>query len=238
MTVQTARNQQSAAIQTSILARQCAAEAIGTCLLLATIVGSGIMAENIAGNNVGLALLPNSLAVGAMLVVLILCLGPVSGAHFNPAVTLAFWLRRELTTSRALIYMAVQIASAILGTILAHLMFDLDPLTMGTHVRSGNGQWIGEAVGTFALVFAILACLKTRPDCVPYAVGLVITAGFWYTSSTSFANPAVTIARMFTDSFTAIRPDDVPAFIILQFLAAVFTVIIVNWLFQPEDTEE
>lgn len=214
------------------LIRQCAAEAIGTFLLLATIVGSGIMAERLSGDLTALALLANSVAVGSILVVLILCLGPVSGAHFNPAVTFVFWLRREISAPTAAAFVAVQVLAAIVGTMAAHFMFEMDLVTWGTHARSGPSQWLAEGIATFALVFTILACVKFRPDCVAFAVGLVIVAGFWYTSSTSFANPAVTIARGFTDSFASIAPADVVPFIVAQLAAAALALGTGCWLFK------
>jgi len=196
------------------------AEALGTAFLLAAVVGSGIMAERLAGGNMALALLCNTLPTGAILTVLILMLGPVSGAHFNPAVSLAFALRREIGWGNAAGYMAVQILGAIAGVVAAHLMFDLPPFQAGTIVREGAGQWLGELVATFGLVLTILACVARNPAAVPYAVGLYITSAYWFTSSTSFANPAVTIARALTDTFSAIAPADAPAFIVAQMVGA------------------
>lgn len=224
----TVKAQTSAGIEKN--ARALAAEALGTGLLVATIVGSGIMAEALSGGNSGLALLANSLATGAILVVLIASLGPVSGAHFNPAVTLAFLLRGETTAARALAYAAAQVAGGLAGTVLAHLMFGLDVAQLGQEVRTGPGQWLGEGVATFALVFTILACLRHRPDIVPFAVGLVIMAGYWATSSTSFANPAVTVARAFTDTFAGIRLLDVPGFVAAQLAAALLAASLGRWL--------
>lgn len=217
------------------LSRACLAEAIGTFILLAAIVGSGIMGDTLSDGNDGVALLANSVATGAILVVLILSLGPISGAHFNPAVTFAFWLNGKIGLMRGLLFIGVQVVSAILGVIVAHLMFDLDPITLGTHTRTGMGNWIGEAIASFALVFTIFACVRTRPDVVPYAVGLVIVAGYWYTASTSFANPAVTLARSFTDSFASIRPEDVPHFVFLQFVFAAIAVLVAVFLYPQED---
>jgi len=196
------------------------AEALGTAFLLAAVVGSGIMAERLAGGNMALALLCNTLPTGAILTVLILMLGPVSGAHFNPAVSLAFALRREIGWGNAAGYMAVQILGAIAGVVAAHLMFDLPPFQAGTIVREGAGQWLGELVATFGLVLTILACVARNPAAAPYAVGLYITSAYWFTSSTSFANPAVTIARALTDTFSAIAPADAPAFIVAQMVGA------------------
>ncbi|PHR59357.1 MAG: aquaporin family protein [Robiginitomaculum sp.] len=197
------------------------AEAIGTCILLAVVVGSGIMAETISGGNAGIALLGNTLATGAILVVLILMFGPISGAHFNPAVTLAFWLNKDISTKHAIAYTGVQIIAAILGVWLAHFMFEQTIFQSSTHIRYGLPQGVSESLATFALVACILFIVKLRPGAVPYAVGLVITAGYWYTSSTSFANPAVTIARSLSDTFAGIRPIDVPMFIGGQFIGAV-----------------
>lgn len=212
-------------------ARELTAEALGTAFLVATVIGSGIMGERLSGGNEALALLANALATGAILVVLIAVFAPVSGAHFNPAVTLAFLLRKETTAAKAAAFMAAQIAAGIAGAVLAHLMFGLDPVQLGTHARWGAGQWLGEAVATFALVFTILACARQRPEIVPYAVGLVITAGYWYTSSTSFANPAVTIARTFTDTFTAIRPVDAVPFVAVQLLTGAGCAALARWMF-------
>ncbi len=200
--------------------RKLAAEALGTALLLAIVVGSGVMGEALAGGNTAIALLGNTIATGAGLVVLILIFGPVSGAHFNPAVTLAFVLRKELAPSMAACFIAVQIAGGILGVALAHAMFDLEIAQMSAKARSGAGQSIGEATATFGLVLTILGCVRFRPEATPYAVGLFITAGYWFTSSTSFANPAVTIARVFTDTFAGIRIADAPAFLLAQVAGA------------------
>lgn len=209
-----------------------AAEALGTALLLAIVVGSGIMGETLAAGNDAVALLGNTIATGAGLVILILIFGPVSGAHFNPAVTLAFALRREISPSMAAQYIAVQIASGLIGVWLAHAMFDLSMMQTSLKARAGGGQALGEAVATFGLVITILGTLRFRPESVPYAVGLFITAGYWFTSSTSFANPAVTIARCFTDTFAGIRPSDAPAFIIAQLSAAALATGLAFWLFQ------
>jgi glycerol uptake facilitator-like aquaporin len=214
-------------------AHRLAAEALGTAFLLATVVGSGIMAERLADGNAALALLANAIPTGAILVVLITMLGPISGAHFNPAVTLSFVLQRQLSAPDGLAYVGAQLAGAALGTWCAHLMFDLPILMWGGTVRSGLGQWTGEAVATFGLVATILGCLRFRPKAVPAAVGLYITAAYWFTSSTSFANPAVTVARTLTDSFAGIRPADAPAFIAAQLAAAVLATWLLGWLLRP-----
>ena len=199
--------------------RRLVSEFVGTLLLLAVVVGSGVMGEAMSAD-AGIALLGNTLATGAALVVLILVFGPVSGAHFNPAVTLAFWLRREIGTGLACAYVAAQVAGALAGVWLAHLMFELDIAQVSLKARDGLGQWTGEAVATFALVLAILGTVKRAPHAVPYAVGLVIVAGYWFTSSTSFANPAVTLARSLSDTFAGIAPGSVPGFLLAQFVAA------------------
>lgn len=195
-------------------------EFLGTALLLATVVGSGIMAERLAGGNVAIALLGNSLATGAMLVVLITMLAPISGAHFNPAVSLIFWLRRELKAGTAVAYVFAQTTGAVAGVLIAHLMFDMPVLEVSQKVRTGSGQWIAEAVATFGLVVTILATLRANPTSIPVSVGLYIVAAYWFTASTSFANPAVTLARSLTDSFAGIRPLDAPAFIAAQIAGA------------------
>lgn len=212
------------------LTRRLAAEALGTGFLLATVVGSGIMAEALAGGNVAIALLGNTLPTGAILVVLITMLGPVSGAHLNPAVTAVFALRRELPAHEALFYIAVQIAGGILGVWLAHLMFGLDVIQAAQKVRFGPGQWVAEATATFGLVLTILMTPRANASAVPMAVGLYITAAYWFTASTSFANPAVTIARALSDTFAGIRPADMPAFILAQFLGAVLALALAGWL--------
>lgn len=220
---------------TPSLAKRLAAEALGTAFLLATVVGSGIMAETISGGNDGIALLGNTLATGAILVVLILIYGPVSGAHFNPAVTLAFLLRREISPRHALAYVLVQILAAFFGVLAAHAMFEAPAFTPSVNARGGAGQWLGEFLATFSLLAAILGCLRFRPEAVPYAVGLAITAGYWFTSSTSFANPAVTLGRMLTDSFSGILPAHVPAFVAAQLLGAAAATALFAWLLPPEE---
>ena len=214
--------------------RKLFAEWLGTAFLLATVIGSGIMAEGLAGGNVAIALLGNTVATGAILVVLILVFGGISGAHFNPAVTLAFALRGEIAPAQALAYVAAQLAGAIFGMLVAHLMFDLPLLQTSTTTRAGLGQWAGEFVATFGLIATIFGCLRFRPEAVPYAVGLFITAGYWFTSSTSFANPAVTVARSFTDTFSGILPAHAPAFIAVQLLAAVVVTLTFRWLLASE----
>jgi len=196
------------------------AEALGSFFLFATVVGSGIMAESLAGGNVAVALLGNTLATAAMLYVLITMLGPISGAHFNPAVTMVFRLRGEMTTSVALGHIAAQIAGGVLGVWAAHLMFDLPILEFSTKVRTGPGQWAGEFIATFGLVVTIIATLRAKPEAVPTSVALYITAAYWFTSSTSFANPAITIARSLSESFAGIAPADVPGFILAQLAGA------------------
>ena len=212
------------------MARRLFAEWLGTLFLLAVVVGSGIMGERLSGGNVALALLGNTIPTGAILAVLILVFGPISGAHFNPAVTLAFTLRKEIEAKAALFYVAAQIVGGICGVMIAHLMFDNPIIDPSATARTGVGQWAGEFVATFGLVMTILGCLKARPEAVPYAVGLFITAGYWFTSSTSFANPAVTIARGFTNTFSGIDPAHVAAFIAVQLLAAVAATLSFRWL--------
>ncbi|MBC2666603.1 aquaporin family protein [Novosphingobium flavum] len=200
--------------------RRLAAELIGTALLVATVVGSGIMAETLAAGNVAVALLGNTIATGAILYVLITVLGPVSGAHFNPAVSVVFALRREIGWGRVGGYAAAQVVGGIAGTLLAHAMFGEALFQLSLHARSGGAQWLSEGVATFALVFTILGALHHRSENVPVAVALVIVAGYWFTASTSFANPAVTIARALSNTFAGIAPGDVPAFILAQFAGA------------------
>jgi len=216
------------------LSRRLAAEFAGTAALLSTVVGSGIMAETLAGGNVAVALLGNTIPTGAILVVLITSLGPVSGAHFNPAVTLAFLVRREIGAATAFYYLIAQIAGGVLGTVLAHAMFDQSIWQMSTHARTGGAQWLSEIVATFGLVGTIFAALRWRPDGVAWMVGLYITAAYWFTASTSFANPAVTIARALTDTFSGIRPVDAPAFIVAQCVGAVLASAALGWLLHPK----
>ena len=211
------------------LSRRLAAEAAGTLLLVTAVVGSGIMAERLTAD-VALALLANTIATAAALTVLIAGLSPVSGAHFNPAVTLAFLWRREVTRGEAAAYVVAQIVGGIAGTMLAQLMFGLAALDAGTTVRTGGGQWLAEIVAAFALVATILLAQAFRPKDIAWLVGLVIAAAYWFTASTSFANPAVAIARGLTDSFSGIRPVDVPAFIIAELVGAVLAAIAIGWL--------
>jgi glycerol uptake facilitator-like aquaporin len=198
-----------------------AAEALGSGLLFATVIGSGIMAERLAGGNVAIALLGNTLATGANLFVLITMLAPVSGAHFNPAVTLVMRLRGRIETDDALAYAAAQLAGGVLGVWIAHLMFGVPVLQLSTKVRDGPGQWTGEMVATFGLLLTILGTAKLRPDHVPASVALYITAAYWFTSSTSFANPAITVARSLSDSFAGIAPASVPGFVAAQIVGAI-----------------
>ena len=211
------------------LSRRLTAEALGTGLLVATVVGSGIMGESLTAD-VALALLANTIATGAILVVLISTLGPISGAHFNPAVSLVFALRRELTAREAGLYGAVQIAGGILGAIAAHAMFALPLLQTSTKIRTGGAQWFSEGVAAFGLVAIILASLRFERKAVPMLVGLYITAAYWFTASTSFANPAVAIARSFTDTFSGIRPFDLPGFILAQLAGAIIALVLMSWL--------
>jgi glycerol uptake facilitator-like aquaporin len=196
------------------------AELLGTALLLATVIGSGIMGERLAGGNVAIALLANTLATGAILVVLVTMLGPISGAHLNPAVTMVFRLRREIAPAEAGGYVAAQLAGAVLGVLAAHLMFDEPLLQASAKVRAGPAQWLSEWVATFGLVTTILLTLQASRAAVPMAVGLYIAAAYWFTASTSFANPAATLARALSDTFAGIRPLDVASFIAAQLLGA------------------
>lgn len=210
--------------------RRLTAEWLGTFSLLATVVGSGIMAERLADGNVAIALLGNTIPTGAILVVLIMVFGPISGAHFNPAVTFSFAMRREIRLPDAALYIGAQIFGGIVGVLAAQVMFDNPLFDLSTKARTGIGQWVGEFVATFGLIGTILGCLKACPQAVHMAVGLYITAAYWFTSSTSFANPAVTIARAFTDTFAGIRPEDVLPFISVQLLAAVLATWFFRWL--------
>lgn len=218
----------------SDIPRRLLAEAIGTMLLVATVVGSGIMAARLT-RDTGLALLGNTLPTGAMLVVLILTLAPVSGAHFNPAVSLVMVLKERLRRSELLPYVAAQVAGGVAGTLLAHAMFDLPLWQLAQTARSGPGQWLAEFVATFGLVLTIVGVSRHRPDSVPVAVGLYITAAYWFTASTSFANPAVTLARAFSDSFAGIGPGDVPAFVLAQLAGALAALPFARALF-PDRT--
>jgi glycerol uptake facilitator-like aquaporin len=211
--------------------RRLAAEGLGTALLLAVVIGSGIMGERLAGGNDAIALLGNSLATGAALVVLITIFGPLSGAHFNPAVTLAFLLRRELSLGTALAYVAAQVAGAVIGVFTAHAMFAEPILQVSTKLRDGPAQAFSEFVATFGLIATILGALRFRPEFTPVAVGLYITAAYWFTASTSFANPAVTVARSLSDTFAGIAPASAPAFIAMQLLAAAAAAGVCGWLY-------
>ncbi|HEY4274161.1 MAG TPA: MIP/aquaporin family protein [Rhizomicrobium sp.] len=212
------------------LGRRAAAEALGTLLLLATVVGSGIMAARLADGNQAIALLGNTIPTGAILVVLILIFGPVSGAHFNPLVSLMFAVRREASWREACAYIPAQITGAILGVWLAHLMFDLPVLEISSKVRDGMGQAVSEFVASFGLIVTILGVRRTRADTVPLAVGLYITAAYWFTASTSFANPAVTLARSLTNSFSGIAPASIAGFIAAQILGLGAAMIFSGWL--------
>jgi glycerol uptake facilitator-like aquaporin len=211
-------------------------EWLGTAFLLAAVVGSGIMAQKLAGGNGALALLCNTLPTGAILVVLILVFGPLSGAHFNPAVTLAFALRDGLPWSTAAVYIVAQLLGGIAGVWMAHLMFELPVSQFSITVRTGPGQWLAEAVATFGLLLTVFGCVWRRPDSVAYAVGLYITAAYWFTASTSFANPAVTVARSLSDTFAGIAPAGVPAFIIAQLAGTLAAVVLSHWLWREPMT--
>jgi len=218
------------------LPRRLFSECLGTALLLTTVVGSGIMAERLAGGNTAVALLGNTVATGAILVVLITMLSPISGAHFNPAVTLLFAVRREMPVRVSLVYAVVQVAGAIAGVWLAHAMFG-EPLIQISHkVRSGPAQWLSEGVATFGLILTIFVTHAARRAFVPAAVGLYITAAYWFTASTSFANPAVTIARSLSDTFAGIRPPDAPGFILAQIAGALLALAVCNWFLRPVET--
>ena len=211
------------------LPRRLAAEGLGTGLLVATVVGSGIMAESLT-KDVALALLGNTLPTGAILVVLITILGPISGAHFNPAVSLVFAMKRELTPREALLYIVAQIAGGMIGTMMAHAMFALPLLDASLKVRTGGAQWLAEGVAAFGLIATILAGIRFERASVPWLVGLYITAAYWFTSSTSFANPAVTLARSMTNTFSGIRPVDVSGFIVAEFCGALAALMLMSWL--------
>jgi glycerol uptake facilitator-like aquaporin len=217
---------------TPSLARRLVAEGLGTAFLLAAVVGSGIMAQRLAAGNGALALLGNTLPTGAILVVLILIFGPLSGAHFNPAVTIAFALHGELRWRDAALYIAVQAAGAVAGVWAAHLMFELPLWQFSTTVRSGGGQWFAEAVATFGLLLTIFGCVARAPTAVPYAVGLYITSAYWFTASTSFANPAVTLARALSDTFAGIAPPNVAAFVAAQFCGMAAATLAGRWLWR------
>ena len=215
------------------LPRRLTAEALGTALLVATVIGSGIMAEALS-RDVGLQLLGNTLATGAMLVVLITILGPISGAHFNPAVSLVFALRRDMTARDAALYGLAQVAGGVVGAIVAHLMFALPLIDLSEKARTGPSQWFAEWVATFGLIATILAGIRFERSAVPWLVGLYITAAYWFTASTSFANPAVAIARSLTNTFSGIRPVDLPAFIVAELLGALCALALMYWLLREE----
>lgn len=210
-------------------------ETLGTAFLLATVIGSGIMAETLAGGNVAIALLGNTIPTGAILFVLITMFGPVSGAHFNPAVTVAFRLFGRMSTRETALYIGAQIIGALLGMLIAHFMFDLALMQVSLKARTGLPQWSAEAVATFGLILTIFGTLKARAEAVPTAVALYITAAYWFTASTSFANPAVTIARSFTNTFSGIAPADAPGFILAQLAGVALALGVVSLLdWKPE----
>ena len=215
------------------LTKRLAAECLGTALLVATVVGSGIMGEKLAGGNIALALLGNTLPTGAILVVLILAFGPISGAHFNPAVSLVMGLRKAHPWREFLPYAAAQIVGGCIGTLIAHGMFELPLLEFAIKARTGPAQWFAEFIATFGLIVTILAVSRFKAEAIPVAVGLYITAAYWFTASTSFANPAVTIARALTDSFSGIAPGDVPMFIVAQLAGALAGLAVMSWFFSP-----
>lgn len=215
---------------THALHQRLGAEFIGTALLLATVIGSGIMGERLAGGNVAIALLGNTIPTGAILIVLITMLGPISGAHFNPAVTAVFAIRGEKAGSEALGYIVAQVLGGMVGVLAAHAMFDESLLQIASKVRAGPSQWFSEWVAAFGLVLTILLTLRANAAAVPTSVGLYITAAYWFTASTSFANPAVTVARAFSNTFAGIRPQDVPPFIVAQLIGAVMAAYLCRWL--------
>ena len=212
------------------MARRAVAEALGTAFLLAAVVGSGIMGERLAGGNVAIVLLANTMATGAMLVALILTFGPISGAHFNPAVTLVDASQGGLAWREVPVYIAAQIAGAFAGVAAAHLMFGEPVFFASRHIRAGNAQLFSEFVATFGLLSVIWGCVRLRSSAVPFAVGAYITGAYWFTSSTSFANPAVTLARAASDTFAGIRPADAPAFIVAQLAGAIAATLLFRWL--------
>jgi glycerol uptake facilitator-like aquaporin len=212
------------------LPRRLAAEFLGTAFLVAAVIGSGVMGERLANGNVALALLANTIATGAALIAIILAFGPISGAHLNPAVSLADALEKGLSWSHASQYMIVQILGGVTGAMIAHLMFELPPIFLSQHMRSGAAQFLSEFVATFGLISVIWGCSRSRSNVVPFAVGSYITAAYWFTSSTSFANPAVTIARALSDTFAGIRPSDVPLFIVAQLTGAIAATLLFRWL--------
>ena len=220
---------------TAATTRKLVAEFIGTMTLLATVIGSGIMAERLADGNMAVALLGNTIPTGAILVVLITMFGPVSGAHFNPAVTLAFAIRRETGPGLAILFVMAQIIGGLCGAMLAHIMFEMPVLQLSQNIRTGPAQWVSEFVATMGLLTVIFGGLRWRPESIAMLVGLYITAAYWFTASTSFANPAVTIARSFTDSFSGILPSHALGFILAQLAAALVAPLCLGWLFADRD---
>jgi glycerol uptake facilitator-like aquaporin len=218
------------------MGRRLAAEALGTLILVMAVIGSGIMAEKLAGGNQAVALLCNTIATGAVLFVIITIFAPVSGAHFNPAVSLVMALRGELKWRTTLLYVVVQITGGCAGAVLAHLMFGLDLIELGSKARDGIGQWAGEFIATFGLIGTILGCVRFKPEAVATAVALYITSAYWFTASTSFANPAVTIARSLSDTFAGIAPGDAPGFIAAELLGALAAAWLFGWLFAPGES--
>ena len=232
MTVMTRPHVEAKAIP---LARRITAETIGTAFLLIAVVGSGIMGERLAGGNVAVALLANSLATAAALYVLIEWFGPISGAHFNPLVTAAMAVRGDIAVSAVFPYVLGQLTGAVSGVAIANLMFELPVFAWSQHARSGTGQWLGEFIATFGLVGLIWTCSRIKPSAVAGTVAAYIGGAYWFTASTSFANPAVTIARAMSDTFAGIRPSDVPGFLFAQLVGAVIAVALFRWL-QPESS--
>jgi glycerol uptake facilitator-like aquaporin len=219
------------------LSQRLFSEGLGTAILVATVVGSGIMAERLAGGNQAIALLGNTIPTGAILVVIITILGPVSGAHFNPAVTLVFAARHQMPWSEVFPYIAVQCLGGLVGTGVAHLMFELAPFAVGITARSGAAQWLAESVATFTLIVTILGGLRYAPQAIPWLVGLTITAAYWFTSSTSFANPAVTLARGFTTTFAGIAINHVPGFVVAQLAGAAAGAVVCAFLFPSPEAQ-
>lgn len=217
--------------------RRIVAELIGTAFLLATVIGSGIMASGLSSGNDALALLGNTIATGAILVVLVTMFGPISGAHFNPAVTLVFWCRGEIPLLLALSFILAQVIGGFVGVLAAHAMFDMPMLQLSEKIRNGPAQWFAEWVATFGLVVTILVTLKSRPDAVPMSVGLYISSAYWFTASTSFANPAVTLARAFSNTFAGIRLADVAPFIVAQLIGAAGAMLICRWLLEHQQPD-
>ena len=222
---------------TVTISRRLFAEGLGTAFLLAAVVGSGIMAQRLSGGNEALALLCNTLPTGAILTVLILTLGPLSGAHFNPAVSIAAAVRRDMSWFTAAAYIVTQVAGGLIGVWIAHFMFELPLWQVSLHVRTGSGQWAAEFVATFGLLLTILGCAYRNSTAIPYAVGLYITSAYWFTASTSFANPAVTIARSVSDTFAGIAPAGVIGFVVAQLLGTLAAVAVAGWLWTKTESE-